>query len=363
MQKKLLDILCCPKCFGELTCTSEKQDGEQIETGKLTCAECGVDYPIINSIPRFVESDNYASSFGLQWNLFKSEQIDSQNGSKLSEDRFYTETGWDKSWMKGKLVLDAGCGAGRFLDVSSQSGAEVVGIDLSIAVDAAKINMAGRDNVHLVQASIYELPFRPDTFDACYCIGVVQHTPDPKKTIKCLIEKVKEKGKLGLCIYEKRHWYTLLYSKYLVRPVTTRMEQKNLLRLIKVSMPVFFPLTEVLFRVPYLSRVFSFLIPISNYAGYNYGTSKGLDLKQRYRWAIMDTFDMLAPAYDQPQTLEEVKTVLAENGIVNVRRTTEVSLSLTGEKAAGTISEQKPPEQTSAETKQKSYTAAKKWLS
>src|SRR5438128_2735081 len=139
MWSKLVEILACPECFGELSCVAEEtcSNGE-IESGTLECAGCGKTYSITGGIPRFVESDNYASSFGYQWNRFKSQQIDSVNGTLLSEKRFYAETDWTKDWLQGKWILDAGCGAGRFLDVASKSGCEVVGVDLSNATDAAR---------------------------------------------------------------------------------------------------------------------------------------------------------------------------------------------------------------------------------
>jgi uncharacterized protein YbaR (Trm112 family) len=332
MKSKLLEILVCPKCKGDLTLQSpDINTDEEIISGILACKSCEETYQIFNGIPRFVPMENYANSFGLQWNLFKSEQVDDQNGFKISEERFYSVTEWEKKWLNGKLILDAGCGAGRFLDIVSKDGAEAVGVDLSNAVDASQINMAGRKNVHLVQASIYELPFRPETFDGCYCIGVVQHTPDPKHTLRCLAEMVRKDGKIGLFIYEKKRW-TLYYAKYLFRPLTTRMKQENLLRLLKISMPILFPLTEVTFRIPYFSRIFKFLIPVSNYVGDNVSTAPGLTLSQRYQWAIMDTFDMFAPAYDQPQTMEEVEATLTDAGISYLRRTKGVGLCLEGKK-------------------------------
>lgn len=87
MQTKLLKILVCPKCQGELACEVKETapDGD-ITTGVLRCADCNGEYEIISGIPRFVEKENYASSFGLQWNTFKSEQLDNQNGSKISEN-------------------------------------------------------------------------------------------------------------------------------------------------------------------------------------------------------------------------------------------------------------------------------------
>ncbi len=176
MQKKLLGILACPKCQGDFICDPIDTDTSgEIITGHLKCKSCDQQYSINSGIPRFADSTNYANSFGFQWNLFKYEQIDSNESENLSEKRFYSETGWNNEWMNGKWILDAGCGAGRFLDIASRSSCEVVGIDISNAVDAAAVTMRGRPNVHLVQASIYELPFKSSVFDACYSIGVIQH--------------------------------------------------------------------------------------------------------------------------------------------------------------------------------------------
>src|SRR6266404_325321 len=166
MKRILLEILCCPKCGGNLT--DSQRGAVDIIEGELHCDGCGALYPVTNGIPRFVEPDNYASSFGYQWNLFRKEQLDTYNGTTLSSDRLWSETGWTGDDLKEKWVLDAGCGAGRFLDAASQSEGQIVGIDISSAIDAAKENLEGRENVHFVQASIYALPFPEGTFDFVY---------------------------------------------------------------------------------------------------------------------------------------------------------------------------------------------------
>lgn len=328
MQTELLEILACPQCLGELRCTpSDIGTDGGIETGTLQCTACRKTFPIDRGIPRFVESDNYSSSFGYQWNRFKSEQIDSVNGTGLSADRFYRETGWTAEWMRGKWILDAGCGAGRFLDVASKNECEVVGIDISNATDAARSTLADRKNVHLVQASIYELPFRSGVFDGCYCIGVIQHTPQPRRALAALPRVIKTGGRIAVTIYERKPW-TLFYPKYLLRPITKRLEKRNLLRIIENSMPLLFPLTSVLFRLPLLSRLFVFAIPVANYVN-----EPQLSPKQRYDWAILDTFDMLSPEYDQPQTEREVTEVLAAEGINEIRRPPNSGLNLIGRKS------------------------------
>lgn len=328
MRPTLLQLLACPTCRGALEChaTMIADDGD-ISAGELRCADCNRSYPVTSGIPRFVPSENYASSFGYQWNQFRKEQIDSLNGTRQSEHRLRTETSWQEDWLKGKWILDAGCGAGRFLEVTSRTEeCEIVGVDISNAVDAARETLAGRRNVHLVQASIFDLPFRPGAFDGVYCIGVIQHTPDPGRAIRSLTMTVREGGRIAMTIYERRR-FTMLYSKYWVRPFTRRLGQRRLLRLIKILMPPAFVLCEVLFRIPLLGRVFRFVIPVADYVD-----SPDLSLRQRYRWAILDTFDMLAPAYDSPQRERDVVQILTERGVGEIRRLPNPGLNLVGTK-------------------------------
>jgi 2-polyprenyl-3-methyl-5-hydroxy-6-metoxy-1,4-benzoquinol methylase len=329
MHLRLLDVLGCPRCHRELTCVSETRDSAgEIQTGTLRCGACPASYPITSGIPRFVPNDVYASSFGYQWNRFRTEQLDSVNGTTLSRDRLYSETGWSKDWMRSKWVLDAGCGAGRFLDVVAESGAEVVGLDISSAIDAARDNLNKRPHVHFVQASLYEMPFRDRVFDGVYCIGVIQHTPDPLASVRALPRVLKDGGRIAYTIYEKRR-FTPLYSKYLVRPLTTKLGQRALLGAIRGAMPVLFPVTEVAFRIPVVGRALRFAIPIANYVH-----ERQLTVRQRYAWAVLDTFDMLAPRYDQPQTEADVVAAMRAAGVDEICRTPAGGLNLVGRKIA-----------------------------
>jgi SAM-dependent methyltransferase len=329
MQLRLLEVLACPRCGGALTCTATQTNSEgAVLAGSLDCASGTHQFPIEDAIPRFVPRDNYASSFGYQWNRFKLEQIDSANGTKLSAKRFYAETGWTREWLKGKWILDAGCGAGRFLDVVSDNEAEVVGLDISSAIDAARANLAGRQNVHFVQASLYEPPFRPGAFDGCYCIGVVQHTPDPQQTMRTLPGVLRPGGRVSITAYERKPW-TLFYTKYWLRLLTKRIDKQKLLSGIKTLMPVLFPLTNLLFRLPLAGRFFMFALPVANYVH-----ERSLTRQQRYDWAILDTFDMLSPQYDQPRTQQEVEQALSGAGVINLKRLDNSFLNVVGEKGA-----------------------------
>ena len=323
MKERLLSILMCPACTGDLSCKQEKVEDGEIISGELICQSCSTHYPIINAIPRFVPLDNYSSSFGMQWNIFKRTQVDMFSGLTSSYDRFVSETTWEIADLKkGEWILDAGCGNGRFLEIASRGEADVVGVDLSSACDAASDILKDRKNLHIVQASILALPFRNNAFDKGYCIGVAQHTPDPEKVIRELPRVIKPGGDIAVTIYEKRR-FTMLYAKYLLRPLTKRMNQKTLLASIKCVAPVLFPLTEVLFRIPVLGKGFIFCIPFANYVH-----EKSFTWRQRYEWAILDTFDMLAPAYDFPQRQKDIERYLKEEGIERVIRLPNPGLNL-----------------------------------
>src|SRR5262249_35664152 len=108
-------------------------------------------YPIVREIPRFVTSDHYVGSFSFEWNVHDRTQLDRFRSDDSSERIFREKTGLTPADVRGKLVLDAGIGAGRFADVLARWGAIVVGVDLSYAVEAANVTFGEMPNVLVCQ--------------------------------------------------------------------------------------------------------------------------------------------------------------------------------------------------------------------
>ena len=54
MKRELMDILACPVCKGELELTVDAEAEDEIVTGSLYCQQCGVSYPVMDSIPRLL---------------------------------------------------------------------------------------------------------------------------------------------------------------------------------------------------------------------------------------------------------------------------------------------------------------------
>jgi SAM-dependent methyltransferase len=314
MKSFALDVMVCPNCAGAFEIERDEVRGDEIVEGRLTCRQCMVSYPIRGSVGRFVPQENYSSSFGIQWNLFRRDQVDKFSGTTLSRDRFLQETEWTSESVEGRLLLDVGCGAGRFTEIALSLGAKVIAVDLSSAVDACHSNFPDHPNLTVIQASLFDLPIRKASADGLYCIGVIQHTPDPEKAVRILPTYVAPGGRVALTIYPRR-WSTLLFGKYLLRPLTRRMNGWLLLFMVRASMPILFPLTDLLFRLPGVGKIFAFLIPVANYVH----EPQLRDWKKRYRWAVLDTYDMLAPAYDDPQKASDVGEWLEASGLRDPR--------------------------------------------
>jgi uncharacterized protein YbaR (Trm112 family) len=54
MRRKLLGILCCPICKGELTLKVVEENEVEIMEGTLWCRACGIEYPITEGIPNLL---------------------------------------------------------------------------------------------------------------------------------------------------------------------------------------------------------------------------------------------------------------------------------------------------------------------
>ena len=319
MHRRLLDLLCDPDT-GESFSLRPDSDSNWIETGELV-TESGRSYPIRKGVPRFA-GDGYSESFGLQWNRFARVQLDSANGANYSRDRFRHETGWTAVGLTGHVIVDAGCGSGRFAEVAAQDGAEVIAVDLSTAVDAAVTNLRSYPNAHVIQADITHLPLKAALVQDLYSIGVLQHTPDPLLSVRTLVAFLPPGARFALTIYGRRPW-TKLNTKYLIRPLTKRIRPGRLLKIIEKAVPPVFTIAERLASLPLVGRLFRFLLPVAVYP-----EQVKLDRRTRRHQSVLDTFDMLSPQHDHPVTVAEVLSAI--KGIASADVVSEIPVVVRG---------------------------------
>ena len=282
----------------------------ELKKEELLCHNCKNSYSIVKDVPRFVSSSNYADSFGFQWNIFKKTQLDSFIGKNISRERIYRVTGFDrKTNLKKYKLLEAGSGAGRFTEILGETKAEIHTFDFSSAIDANKENNNNFKNINFFQADVLNIPFPDNYFDYVLCLGVIQHTENPYEAFVSLSRKLKPGGRIFLDVYSKR-WHTYLWSKYLLRPITTRIPKELLFNIILKLTPYLIPLTRLLKFI--FGKLGMRISPIVEYSDI------GLSKKHNKEWAILDTFDMYSPQYDIPQSITNVREWFKKNNFVEI---------------------------------------------
>lgn len=299
MKESLQEYLVCPDCRVRLDLSVSSRAGAEIDEGILHCGECRGTNPIVRGVPRFVSSDSYVRNFSYQWNLHRTTQVDSLSGHKESRNAFAVKTGLNEGDLRGKLVLDVGCGTGRYVEIAADWGGEVIGMDLSYAVDAAYLNMGRRERVHIVQADVFRLPFRIESFDVIYSIGVLHHTHNTREAFLQLPPLLRPTGTVSVWVYE----WAGEFSEFLdyVRRWSVHVPPRLLYHLCWVIVP----LQHAAMRVPLLNRL-GRRVPTSN-------QGRGL------RWDVLDTFDLYAPRFQWKHREQEVLEWFRQAALTDLR--------------------------------------------
>jgi SAM-dependent methyltransferase len=315
----------------------------EIDAGVLSCS-CSTVYPVADGIPRMIPdalgelagfSETYKdvlissgfhaashrsehsvrmqiktkASFGYQWLRY--------NANDLLEDNtvFLADSQLSGYAILNKLLLDAGCGMGRYTAVAAGMGAEIIGLDLSESVLKAYEKTRPYPFAHIIQADIMRLPFRDSQFDLIYSLGVLHHTPDARQAFLQLAKRLKENGIISVWLYgtagsfanfktnplksdreqyvksslaQRMHWLLVSLREALyrcMRKITTRM---NLPLLYLLCYPL-----AAFGKVPLLK----YLTP---------------SVHSRWRVRLQENFDWLSPEYQTHHTKEEVQGWFAE---------------------------------------------------
>lgn len=256
-----------------------------------------------------MDGDHYVASFSFEWNTHHSTQLDQFRGDRSSEDQFVQKTGFSAVDLAGKLVLDAGVGAGRYTDVVSRWGADVVGVDLSYAVEASGNTFADMPNVWIAQADIGKLPFRPGSFDAIFSIGVLHHTPDTKTYFQKLVPLLKPGGTIAVWVYPKE-------GDYIIRERWIKFVNKIPPKIFYQWCRWFVPWAQRNLQNPWVG-VLRRIFPFSN---------QGLGVEND----ILDTFDGYSPRYHGIHSPEEVEGWFREAGLVDICRPSQWNTCVRG---------------------------------
>ncbi|MCB1057413.1 MAG: class I SAM-dependent methyltransferase [Acidobacteria bacterium] len=210
---------------------------EDIVTGVLLNRRSGVVFPIHHGVPRLLVfptavarafatehrrrldtelegfrlpdgegvpgEEDVLRSFSAEWLGY---EWDGRSYWNLRPEEWFRCMRWtlgvDDHPIRGRRVLEVGIGVGATADhLSRTEGAEVVGVDLSHAVDAAAKSFGDNPFLHVVQASAYALPLEPASFDFVYSFGVLHHTYSTVDGVRSVARMPASGGRLYVWVY------------------------------------------------------------------------------------------------------------------------------------------------------------------
>ena len=150
------------------------------------------------------ESDDHVDektirSFGEEWKKFDS--FDDTEINKIGNE--YFDIVDEKILNKNTVVLDLGCGTGRWSRYMSGKVKFVEAVDPSEAVLSATQLNSDISNIRVTQAGIDSIPFADESFDLIICLGVLHHLPKTAEALAKATLKLKHQGHFLLYLYYK----------------------------------------------------------------------------------------------------------------------------------------------------------------
>jgi SAM-dependent methyltransferase len=286
MRPRLLDIVCCPACRSRLDLHAIAEEHRpvtdpaqavrcvggiaryelEVREGFLRCTGCPLVFPVIAGVPRLIRNayDEYREfywthrsalgglagteemlrklgttdpkifdkrsndSFGRQWQEYQyGDRTWFKDDLALRKGEFLVSMDLPEDGLRGRLLLDAGCGNGKLTASVAAYGAEVVGMDLSRSIERAAQNAeanSGSDApfIHFVQGNILEPPLRPGSFDHIHTSGVLHHTPDTWRAFDSFLPLGKPGAHVYVQLYRVREPWVGIPNQ-LIRAVTSRL--------------------------------------------------------------------------------------------------------------------------------------------
>jgi len=301
--QQLRSLLICPKCGN--TPLNLQANLNQLKHSFI-CARCNFAVELNKGVAEFETDDRHVNSFTNEWDRHSRVQVDSHGyrcgyrGFIDSHDTFWKKTGLRPEDLSGQIVLDGGCGVGRFTEIAAEVARGVLAVDLSHAVYHAANLMAERNFHHALclKANLEKLPLVDNCVDIAFTIGVAHHSPDPLQVLRELTRVTKRGGLVCGWLYAKHRSYGSP-ARDKVRAFTTNPANFEWVQKFSEMAPA---LRDLSLRGSWdeLREVM------------------GISSSTNDDECVLDTFDWLTPRYQYQYTADEIRQMLTSLGLTDI---------------------------------------------
>lgn len=330
----------CPVCANALQLRPDEDAADQgvLDHAGPSCREA---YPVIDGIPRLLvgearaalaedharwfrerhpelaerwsgvgRGDPVVRRFDEEWRRF--DEVRSEELGVLFE--MYFDIAPDDAFAGDRVVLDAGCGAGRWALEVAARGPRVLAIDLGRSIEVARANASGNDRIACVQADLRALPLARGSVSWAYSLGVLHHIDDPRPALGRIVRSVARGGSVLLYLYWALDGRGPAYRAVFrvadaVRRVTSALPQRLLLVVsAAIALLIYWPLART---SALLARTgmhgLADLLPLSFYR------RRSLHVMRN------DSLDRFGTSIEQRYTAEAVVSLMRSAGLASVR--------------------------------------------
>lgn len=249
--------------------------------------------------------------FGDEWSRFTQEELEVGVRKRIFDDYFLLFE-WD-ALPPNAVGADIGCGSGRWAQEVLPRVGHLVLIDASAeALDIAKINLKGKSNVTFINASVDAMPIKNSSLDFAYSLGVLHHVPDTEAAIAAVALKLKKGAQFLIYLYyafdNRGFSYRCLWRiSDGIRRVVSRLPHSLRYWVSQlIAVLVYWPLARMALVLDRLH-----ILPEGWPLGYY--RNKPLYVLRT------DALDRFGTRLEQRFTRDQIKSMLADAGFVNIR--------------------------------------------